>query len=56
MANHRLPVPVWKPRRHAGVPDRGGAQVDLRGGSYELPFGRLDVAFDENQLVWATCG
>jgi hypothetical protein len=30
----------------------GGANVDLRGGSYELPFGRLDVAFDENQLVW----
>jgi hypothetical protein len=30
----------------------GGADVDLRSGSYELPFGRLDVAFDEDQLVW----
>jgi hypothetical protein len=30
----------------------GGARVDLRAGSYELPFGRLDVAFDQGQLVW----
>jgi hypothetical protein len=31
---------------------RGGAQVELRSGVYELPFGRLDVTFDEDQLVW----
>ena len=26
----------------------GGAQVELRSGVYELPFGRLDVTFDQN--------
>src|SRR5919106_3172011 len=31
---------------------RGGAQVELRSGVYELPFGRLDVTFDQDQLVW----
>ena len=30
----------------------GGAQVELRSGVYELPFGRLDVTFDQDQLVW----
>ena len=30
----------------------GGAQVELRPGVYELPFGRLDVTFDQDQLVW----
>jgi hypothetical protein len=30
----------------------GDVQVELRSGSYELPFGRLDVAFDPGQLVW----
>ena len=30
----------------------GGAQVELRSGVYELPFGRLDVTFDQNRLVW----
>jgi pimeloyl-ACP methyl ester carboxylesterase len=29
-----------------------GVQVELRSGTYELPFGRLDVTFDEGQLVW----
>jgi pimeloyl-ACP methyl ester carboxylesterase len=30
----------------------GGAQVELRSGVYELPFGRLNVTFDQDQLVW----
>ena len=30
----------------------GGAQVELRSGAYELPFGRLEVTFDQDQLVW----
>jgi pimeloyl-ACP methyl ester carboxylesterase len=30
----------------------GGTRVELRSGTYELPFGRLDVTFDEDQLVW----
>ena len=29
-----------------------GARVELRSGVYELPFGRLDVAFDQRRLVW----
>jgi hypothetical protein len=29
----------------------GDVQVELRSGSYELPFGRLDVAFDPGQLT-----
>jgi pimeloyl-ACP methyl ester carboxylesterase len=31
---------------------RGGAQVELRSGVYELPFGQLDLGFDQEQLVW----
>jgi pimeloyl-ACP methyl ester carboxylesterase len=30
----------------------GGAQVELTSGVYELPFGRLDVTFDQDRLVW----
>ena len=30
----------------------GGTRVELRPGVYELPFGRLDVAFDQDRLVW----
>jgi pimeloyl-ACP methyl ester carboxylesterase len=30
----------------------GGARVELRSGVYELPFGRLDVRFDQDRLVW----
>jgi pimeloyl-ACP methyl ester carboxylesterase len=30
----------------------GGARVELRSGVDELPFGRLDVTFDEDRLVW----
>jgi pimeloyl-ACP methyl ester carboxylesterase len=30
----------------------GGARVELRSGAYELPFGRLDVTFDPDELVW----
>jgi pimeloyl-ACP methyl ester carboxylesterase len=29
-----------------------GARVELRSGMYELPFGCLDVAFDQGRLVW----
>jgi pimeloyl-ACP methyl ester carboxylesterase len=30
-----------------------GEHVELSAGTYELPFGRIEVAFDENQLRWA---
>jgi pimeloyl-ACP methyl ester carboxylesterase len=30
----------------------GGGRVALAGGTYQLPFGRLDVAFDQDELVW----
>jgi hypothetical protein len=29
-----------------------GARVELRSGVYELPFGRLEVTFDQDRLVW----
>jgi pimeloyl-ACP methyl ester carboxylesterase len=29
-----------------------GARVELRSGTYELPFGRLDVTFDPDDLIW----
>ena len=29
-----------------------GARVELRSGTYELPFGRLDVTFNPDELVW----
>jgi pimeloyl-ACP methyl ester carboxylesterase len=30
----------------------GGTRVELRSGTYELPFGRLDVTFNQDRLVW----
>jgi hypothetical protein len=30
----------------------GGGRVELRSGAYELPFSRLDVTFDQGQLLW----
>jgi pimeloyl-ACP methyl ester carboxylesterase len=30
----------------------GGARVELRSGVYELPFGRLDLTFNQDRLVW----
>jgi pimeloyl-ACP methyl ester carboxylesterase len=29
-----------------------GARVELRSGTYELPFGRIDVTFNSDDLVW----
>jgi Alpha/beta hydrolase family len=29
-----------------------GARVELRSGAYELPFGSLDVTFEQRQLMW----
>jgi len=37
----------------AGFASNNGAEVDLRGGSYRLPFGQLDVTFDPQSLRWA---
>jgi pimeloyl-ACP methyl ester carboxylesterase len=30
----------------------GNPQFELRSGTYDLPFGRLDVTFDPDELVW----
>ena len=35
-----------------GFASADGATVDINGGSYELPFGRLDVAFNPSMLEW----
>ena len=36
-----------------GLKTPDGREVELRGGSYDLPFGRLEVEFREEQLHWA---
>ena len=36
-----------------GLKSADGSEVELRGGGYELPFGRLEVEFREEQLQWA---
>ncbi len=35
-----------------GLSSPGSAVVELRSGTYDLPWGRLEVAFDDKQLVW----
>jgi pimeloyl-ACP methyl ester carboxylesterase len=36
-----------------GFANDDGDRVELRGGIYALPFGTLEVAFDESSLLWA---
>jgi pimeloyl-ACP methyl ester carboxylesterase len=36
-----------------GLKTTDGREVELRGENYELPFGRLEVEFREDQLLWA---
>lgn len=36
-----------------GLKSEDGVEVEVHGGSYELPFGRLEVEFREEQLHWA---
>ena len=36
-----------------GLKSADGVEVEVHGGSYELPFGRLEVEFREEQLHWA---
>jgi pimeloyl-ACP methyl ester carboxylesterase len=36
-----------------GLKSSDGLEVEVRGGSYTLPFGRLEVEFAEEQLRWA---
>ncbi len=36
-----------------GMKSTDRVEVDVQGGSYELPFGRLEVKFREDQLEWA---
>jgi pimeloyl-ACP methyl ester carboxylesterase len=37
-----------------GFATRDGELVELRDGSYPLPFGTLDVAFDDTELIWGS--
>jgi pimeloyl-ACP methyl ester carboxylesterase len=37
-----------------GFASDDGKWVELRGGSFPLPFGALEVAFDERELVWGS--
>jgi len=36
-----------------GLKSADGREIEVHGGSYELPFGRLEVEFREDQLLWA---
>jgi pimeloyl-ACP methyl ester carboxylesterase len=36
----------------SGLASEDGETVDLRGGTFSLPFGTLKIAFDENTLDW----
>jgi hypothetical protein len=49
---YRWAVELYNLALTKGFETRGGAQVELRSGVYELPFGRLEVTFDQDQLVW----
>jgi pimeloyl-ACP methyl ester carboxylesterase len=48
---YRWAVDLYNRAITMGLSDKGG-QVELGAGSYELPFGSLEVAFDASQLVW----
>lgn len=50
----RLAADVYNRGIREGFATPNGGEVDVRGGSYPLPFGTLDVAFDASTLRWGT--
>ncbi len=48
----RLAADLYNRGISAAFASADGATVEIKGGSYELPFGTLDVAFDPSQLEW----
>ena len=48
----RLAASLYNRGISAAFASGDGASVELKGGSYELPFGTLHVAFDPSQLEW----
>jgi len=49
----RLACDIYNRGITEGFASHDGKLVELRGGSFALPFGVMDVAFDETQLRWA---
>ena len=48
----RLAANLYNRGLTSGFESRERRQLSLRGGTFELPFGQLDVAFDANQMRW----
>jgi pimeloyl-ACP methyl ester carboxylesterase len=48
----RLAADLYNRGIASGFASADGATVEIKGGSYELPFGTLDVAFDPSVLEW----
>jgi pimeloyl-ACP methyl ester carboxylesterase len=49
---HRWAVELYNLAVTKAFETDNGARIELRSGTYELPFGRLDVTFDADDLVW----
>ena len=49
---HRWAVDLYNRALTRAFAAKDGTQVELRPGEYELPFGRLEIAFDPADLVW----
>jgi len=50
----RLACDLYNLAISEGFASADGKLVDLRGGSYALPFGDLQVSFDERELTWGS--
>jgi pimeloyl-ACP methyl ester carboxylesterase len=51
-ARFRLACDLYNRALTEGLESKDRREVELRAGTYELPFGRLDVDFDTNALHW----
>jgi hypothetical protein len=49
---HRWAVDLYNRALTRAFAAKDGTQVELRPGEYDLPFGRLEIAFDPADLVW----
>jgi pimeloyl-ACP methyl ester carboxylesterase len=51
-ARFRLACDLYNRALTEGLESKARREVELRAGTYELPFGRLDVGFDTDALRW----
>lgn len=50
---YRLAFDLYNRGLTEGIPRERGREVALRGGRFELPFGPIEVAFDDGELLFA---